>query len=114
MYLFQRELESKGTIAECLFWVGIGFPLFWSFISAFASTSNYGNKNLVDSILRFRNGQMDVATPKKAYNIFKRTAMLDVMKEHQGEHIYDKAMQGFKAMHGNDSPTTIYKELLND
>jgi hypothetical protein len=113
-YLFNRDLEAIGFGLYYLFWIGLGFPFFWSFVSMFAGSENLPGMadNSLKEAIRFRDGQMSISTPQKAFEIQKKTAVLDVLNENSNSHIHRKAMEGFRALHGDEPPQKTYKSLI--
>lgn len=101
-----------GSYWHHIFWIGIGVPYFISFISMYAVSSV--NSNALASLIRFRNGQMSISPDKTAFEIFRRTAVLDAMQQNEGTEIYEKAIQGFNALHSAKSPQSVFKEMTKD
>lgn len=117
IYLFNRSLKEKGEWSYLLFWIFFGWPLFWSFVCMFASSSTTAGtieNSTLKSVLKFRDGQMSVSTPKKAFRIFQKTALLDVIDDNVEKEQLKRAGQGFNALYGNVAPQEIYKGLMDD
>ena len=112
-----RDTLGYNTTSYNLFLLFVGFPMFWSFICCFASakmTSNSRRGSLnsaLDSAIEYRNGQMSVKTPQKAFDILKQTSSLDMMKANEKTPTFEQAIMGFNAKYGNASPTRIFDEL---
>jgi hypothetical protein len=83
----------------------------------FASTKsgvNNSNTSALDAAIKFRNGQMNVTTPQKAFEILKDTSSLDLMKANEGTEIFEQAVQGFNAKYGAKPPQEVFKGLTKD
>lgn len=109
-----KDALDLSNINHAWFNILIGFPYFISFYSMFAgaNTSTGGLTSSLDRAIDYRNGQMSVKSDKDAFELYKKTANLDVMKANQGSHAYSKAIKGFNATSGNDSPQKVLKDYL--
>ncbi len=116
-YLFVRQLGGAGSLGHIGFYIIFGIPFFWSFISMFAMTSGsprLGSKmnSTLDNAIAYRNGQMNVASPKEAAEILQKTSHLDAMKIHGHMDSMKSAEQGFNAKYGSSSPSKVYKDIM--
>jgi len=114
----REALGGRYSTEYQLFLLFIVFPMVWSFFSMFAMTmdgprfSNRTNSAL-DAAIAYRNGQMTVSTSKKAFEIYKDTAHLDVMSTNKNSAIFEQAVRGFNAKHGNSTPQKIFKAFTD-
>lgn len=92
---------------------GLGLPYFISFFSMFAVTRKSSeNTSSLDKAIEYRNGQMSVKTDKEAFEIYKKTTLLDVMKANKDEYAYKQAIKGFNATSGNDTPQKVLRDYM--
>lgn len=115
-YLFNRQLSESWEYLPGVFWIVFGFPTLWAFISMWADTMSgprFGDSmnSALDSAIAYRNGQMSISSPKKAFDIYRDTTHLDVMKKNSQNKTFEQAVQGFNAKYGNSSPQKIFKEF---
>jgi hypothetical protein len=112
-----QEALGFGTYKMALFHIFISFPMFWSFICCWSGakmvSSNFrkNNTSALDNSIEYRNGQVSNQTAQDAFETMKKTAVLDQMKANKGNPTMDKAIQGFNAKYGNESPTKVYDGL---
>lgn len=69
------------------------------------------NNNSLDAALRYRNGQVDISTPQKAFDIYKKTASLDLMKANEENPTFQRAIQGYNALYGNKTGPETFNGL---
>ena len=116
IYLFNRQLGGVNSWGHFFFWIGLGFPFLWSFSYIWAATKNgvnNSNTSALDAAIKFRNGQMNVTTPQKAFEILKDTSSLDLMKANEGNKTFESALQGFNSKYGTKPPPEVFKGLTN-
>jgi hypothetical protein len=114
-----QETLGRDSYRMTLFHIFISLPMFISFICCWSDakmTSSKFRKNsssALDNAIEYRNGQVSNRTAQDAFKIMKETAILDQMKANSGNESFDKAVQGFNALHGNSTPQKVYKELTS-
>lgn len=116
-YLFVRELGGVKTWGYFLFMLFFEFPFFWSFFCLWGDVkmlSRNTNQPNLDSAIKFRDGQMNITTPQKAFEIYRETSSLDMMKAKEGNPTFERAIQGYKAVYGNKPPNEVYKDLTEN
>lgn len=116
LHLFNRSLGGLGSCGYNMFWLFLGGPCFISFFTLFgASTHHLGNKtdDKLKQLIAFRNGQILHRGPKEGYEIFKKTALLDVMEDQENNEVMRKIKAGFNGSHLNRSVTSIYDEFID-
>ena len=57
---------------------------------------------------------MDVTSPQKAFEIYRETSSLDMMKANEGNPTFERAIQGYNAKYGNKPPQEVYKGLTEN
>ncbi len=109
----QREL-GHGSFAYFLFNLFVAFPMFWAFICCWSAakmtSAGFNNKvnTALNNAIAYRNGQIGNKTAKEAFDIYKDTAHLDLMKANQGNASFNKAIQGFNVEFGNKTPQEVF------
>jgi hypothetical protein len=112
----KRELNGLGYFENLTFFIFFGIPYVLSFFSMFSqTTSGPGNSidTTLDRAIAYRNGQMDISTPNKAYEIYRKTAHLDVIKANANSELGGKVARGFVAEMRNAPPQEIYKKFVD-
>ena len=113
-YLFVRELGGVKTWGYFLFMLFFEFPFFWSFFCLWGDVkmlSRRSNNNSLDAAIQYRNGQVDISTPQKAFDIYSKTASIDMMKANEGNPTFERAIQGYNALYGNKTGPETYNAL---
>jgi len=116
IYLFNRHIGGAGSLNYGLFWIGLGIPLLISFFSMFGDSTNETAKNVdskLQQLINYRNGQILHKTPKEGYEIYKQTALLDVMSKSEDDEVLRKVKAGFNASQQNLSVTRLYEDFIN-
>lgn len=125
MYLLYGSLYAS-DIQNVLEANGVG--MFWGFVVPFvvpvflslgATFSGGGNPNAstsaIDDAIKFRNGQMNIAPPKKAAEILRKTAHLDVIQANKDSNdVFKNASYGFDAKYGISSPTKVFDDIMKN
>jgi len=94
--------------------IPLGIPMFLSFGAMFPE-SPIGcspNKSALQSVIKYRNGQMSITSDKNAAEIYAKTADLDVMNANSDSEIYKTAIRGFNATYGASNPTKVYNDMM--
>lgn len=114
IHLFNRSLGGVGSSGYYIFWLFLGGPYFISFFTLFGASNHLGDKtdDTLKRLIAFRNGQILHRSPKEGYEIFKKTALLDVMNDKENDEVIGKVKRGFNASHLNRDVTTIYEEFI--
>ena len=112
----REVLGGSESLGYNLFMIFIGLPFTISFFSMFSqgmSAPGSAVNTALDSVIEYRNGQMNITTPNKAYEIYKKTAHLDVIKANANSELGRKVSEGFTAEMRNASPQEIYKKFVD-
>lgn len=99
------------------FFVPFAVPCFISFGAMMGGDGLGSDASLstIDRAIQFRNGQMNVASTKRASEILEKTAHLDVIKANKDNNkVFKRAEQGFNAKYGASSPSAIYKDIMEN
>ncbi|MBC9812187.1 hypothetical protein H9Y05_06810 [Crocinitomicaceae bacterium CZZ-1] len=115
IHLFNRSLGGVGSCGYNMFWLFLGGPCFISFFTLFgASTHQIGDRtdDKLKRLIAFRSGQILHKGAKEGYEIYKKTALLDVMNDNENDEVIGKVKRGFNASHLNRDVTTIYEEFI--
>lgn len=115
LHLFNRSLGGTGSLGYNTFWLFLGAPCFISFFTLFGGSTHHLGDITDDKLKRliaYRNGQILHKGPKEGYEIYKKTALLDVMNDNENDEVIGKVKRGFNASHLNRDVTTIYEEFI--
>lgn len=116
MNTIREDLGGRGSYMYLFFMIFIGLPYIISFFSMFSQgmiAPGVATNSALDRAIAYRNGQMNVSTPNKAYDIYKQTAHLDVIKANSDNELGRKVARGFTAEMRNASPQEIYKKFVD-
>lgn len=112
-----QEIKNIFNKNETAYFFGFtlpfSFPMFLSFLSAFAFDKMRSNETSLEQAIRFRNGQMRVKPPIEASKILRKTAYLDVLNSDESD-VYESARRGYDASYSHKPPTEIFKDLMKD
>jgi len=112
----REVLGGSESLGYNLFMIFIGLPFMISFFSMFSqgmAAPGVSTNSALDRAIAYRNGLMNVSTPNRAYDIYKQTAHLDVIKANSDNELGRKVARGFTAEMRNASPQEIYKKFVD-
>lgn len=114
--VIQEVCEANDVSMTLAFWLPFAVPYFISLFRMFGDSSNRANTDILDDTIAHRNRVMSIKTDKEAFDIYKKTAVLDVMKAGatNGDPTFERAVTGFRATVRNDNPAGVYKGLMDD
>ena len=114
--VIQEVCEANGVSMFVGFWIPFAIPYIISFFRMFGDSTNQANTDSLDKVLEHRDQMMAHKDDKEAYNIYNKTAHLDVMKAgaNSGDPTFAKAVTGFNATVGNSNPVKVYKVFMED
>lgn len=114
MQEIQRIFDGGGILYNLVGFVFV-IPSLLSFFSFLSPEFEIGNRfnGALNSAIAHRNNMMYNTDPKSAYNIMKKTSHLDMMASNSDNSAFNNAKMGFNAEVGNDSPSSIYNNLMN-
>ena len=99
-------------MSHAWFYIPVGIPYLVSFFAIFAHTA--AHTRAIDEAIAHRNRIMSHKSDNEAFDIYKKTAALDVIKANQGSPTFDQAVRGFNAEFGNDSPQGVFQGFVED
>lgn len=111
--IIKEVLESYNISFFVGFVLPFGIPYILSVVRLFDSSGSTANADILDGTITHRNMMISHKDDKEAYEIFKKTAHLDVMKSEKDSGMFSKAVRGFKADVGNRAPHNIYKDFMD-
>jgi len=113
--VIQSVLEDNGIGMTLGFLLPFGIPYFISFFRMFGDSENRADTNSLDRVIAHRDNIMSHKDDKEAFNIYQKTANLDVMRDgaKSGSPVFKKAVTGFNATVGNSNPAKVYKGFMN-
>jgi len=113
--VIQEVCEANGVSMTLGFFLPFGIPYFISFFRMFGESENRANTDILDRTLAHRDNIMSHKDDKEAFEIYQKTAGLDMMKAgaSTGNSTFKKAVTGFNATVGNSNPAKVYKGLMD-